>query len=413
MAPLASEPRHLLLVLNPAKRKALYNLIAEITQWMRQQRQDASTSTSSNPELTQLRNAALQHFDAWKKDTLTKLKEILAAPDDAAILDARRKRTDAIAQKRAQATASRPSDDLIDLGGPPLQENVDIPADDIDKEAVARLQALYHPIPTRLTTISYEDRTEALSAVLLLLLSTGHYPAESRVLVVYLASALELPLSPLDNEEVEIATSLVTSSSEAAKGGTGMSAEAEAQKRRQDGQAGRYWKVGLASVAGAAIIGVTGGLAAPVVAGAIGGLMGSVGLGGVASFLGIFWMNGALVGTLFGALGARMTVSPVRSLNVWRGANPRIQGEAVDKYAREVEDFAFVPVHEQPPTSQQQPPDRLRLTIGVNGWLTSEASITAPWRHLPPTTEVFALRYETSALLALGASLKNLVSSGT
>lgn len=308
MAPLASEPRHLLLVLNPAKRKALYNLITEITQWMRSQRQASPASTSASPELTQLRNAALQHFDAWKKDTLTKLKEILAAPDDAAILDARRKRTDAIAQKRAQAKASRPSDDLIDLGEP-LQGEADVTADDgIDKEAVARLQALYHPIPTRLTTISYEDRTEALSAVLLLLLSTGHYPAESRVLAVYLASALELPLSALDLEEVEIATSLVTSSSEAAKNGVGMSAEAEAQKRRQDGQAGRYWKVGLASVAGAAIIGVTGGLAAPVVAGAIGGLMGSVGLGGVASFLGIFWMNGALVGTLFGALGARMTV---------------------------------------------------------------------------------------------------------
>jgi hypothetical protein len=67
--------------------------------------------------------------------------------------------------------------------------------------------------------------------------------------------------------------------------------------------------VGFASVAGAALIGVTGGLAAPVVAGAIGGIMGSVGLGGVASFLGIFWMTGALVGTLFGAMGARMTVS--------------------------------------------------------------------------------------------------------
>jgi hypothetical protein len=56
------------------------------------------------------------------------------------------------------------------------------------------------------------------------------------------------------------------------------------------------------------VIGITGGLAAPVVAGAIGGLMGSVGLGGVASFLGVFWMNGALVGTLFGAFGAKMTV---------------------------------------------------------------------------------------------------------
>lgn len=53
-------------------------------------------------------------------------------------------------------------------------------------------------------------------------------------------------------------------------------------------------------MAGAALIGVTGGLAAPVVAGAIGGLRGTVGLGGLASFLGVFCMNGALVGTFFG-----------------------------------------------------------------------------------------------------------------
>ena len=37
--------------------------------------------------------------------------------------------------------------------------------------------------------------------------------------------------------------------------------------------------------------------------------MGGVGLGGVASFLGIFWTNGALVGALFGAYGAKMGVS--------------------------------------------------------------------------------------------------------
>ncbi|KAK1830386.1 hypothetical protein QBC39DRAFT_411613 [Podospora conica] len=396
MAPLASEPRHLLLVLNPAKRKALYDLITEITQRMRSTLQPKDFAQNSDPDLTILRNATIKHFDTWKKDVLTKLKEVLAAPDDAAILAARRKRTDTIAQKRAQAKASRASDNLIDLGEP-LQGGGDTDAHDVDKEAVANLHALFRPLPTRLTTISYEDRAETLSAVLLLLLSAGHYSGESRILAVYLASSLELPLSVLDNEEAEIATSLVKSSSEAAQkqgGGTGMSAEAEAQKRRQEGQAGRYWKVGLASVAGAAIIGVTGGLAAPVVAGAIGGLMGSVGLGGVASFLGIFWMNGALVGTLFGALGARMT------------------GEAVDRYAREVDDFAFLPVTNQPLTpGQPASPHRLRLTIGINGWLTSPTSITSPWQHLPPTTEVFALRYETGPLLALGASLNSLVSS--
>ena len=239
---------------------------------------------------------------------LSKLKEILAAPDDQKIADERRRRSDRIAAARAERPGA--GEDLIDFGGPGPGPGR-VPDGDAAAEVEA-LQRLYHPIPTRLTTIPAEDRREALCAVLLLLLSGGDYSADSRTLAVYLASALELPLAALVREETEIARSLVeTSTSEAAQQQQqeAMSADAEAQKRKQENQSSRFWKVGLASVAGAALIGVTGGLAAPVVAGAIGGLMGTVGLGGVASFLGIFWMNGALVGTLFGAFGARMTVS--------------------------------------------------------------------------------------------------------
>ncbi|KAK3388866.1 hypothetical protein B0T20DRAFT_424608 [Sordaria brevicollis] len=116
--------------------------------------------------------------------------------------------------------------------------------------------------------------------------------------------------------------------------------------------------------------------------------MGSVGLGGVASFLGVFWMNGALVGTLFGALGAQMT------------------GEIVDQYAREVEDFAFLPL-------SGRGEEKLRLTIGINGWLTeSLSSLVEPWRALSPTSSnLFALRYEVKAMLNLGNALKEMVTS--
>ncbi len=322
MAPLASEPRQLLAVLNIARRKALYSLADDITRYMRHQVEqkdpppanetggggdDASWDTwdnsrQTNPELARLLNASLAHFDTWRRDTLSKLKQVLAVPDDAKIVEERRKRAARISQQRVELPAA--GENLIDLGDP--SNSVEMAKAD-RAQAVAALQAVYHPVPTRLTGIPYEDREETLSCVLLVLLSAGTYPAESRTLAVHLASALELPLSVLDNEEIEIAMSLVETSAEASRQQS-MSAEAEAQKRKEENQASRYWKVGLASVAGAAVIGITGGLAAPVVAGAIGGIMGSVGLGGVASFLGIFWMNGALVGTLFGAFGARMTV---------------------------------------------------------------------------------------------------------
>lgn len=349
MAPSSTDPHHILVVLNAARRKALYKLACDITAYTRAQWElprdgaghaeqkpsqgpetdpltlggtpassrtpsslsatpetDASVSQRHVPptsELTELRREALAHFDEWRKGFLTKLKEILSTPDDAKILGERQKRNDEIARAKADAPAE--GEDLIDLGGQ-LAANGAGPA-----RAIKALRAVYHPIPTRLTTISLADRKEVLSAVLILLLSTGSYSAYSRAFITYLASAFELPISFLASEEREIAKTMIEALSEADKAEKAgkMSAEAEAQKRKQENQASRFWKVGLASVAGAAIIGVTGGLAAPVVAGAIGGLMGSVGLGGLASFLGIFWMNGALVGTLFGAFGARMTVS--------------------------------------------------------------------------------------------------------
>lgn len=470
MAPLSTEPRQLLVVLNAARRKAYYALVVEITAYMRtqlelpqssnsspdespartaaaanvypassrQQRQqgksdaaplfthrssDAGSASSGlrqveedaascdaqtpreqrrvppSPALIRLRRAALAHFDAWRAEVLAKLKEVVASPDDQKVLEARRKRLEVLAKRKAEEPAE--GEDLLSFGdagtagsetragGSCLPAAQQVAASSLN---VAAFQSVYHPIPTRLTTIPLDDRKEALSSMLLLLLAIGNYSAYSRALACYLASAMEIPPMFLDNEEVAIATTMVESVQKA----DAMSAEAEAQKRREEGQTSRFWKVGLASVAGAAVIGITGGLAAPVVAGAIGGLMGGVGLGGLASFLGIFWMNGALVGTIFGAFGAGMT------------------GQKVDQYAKEVEDFRFLPLKaEWGDKFKKDSPDdrRLRVTIGVNGWLKEAADVTKPWRALGDESEVFALRYEMESLLTLGSELTELVSS--
>lgn len=363
MAPSSTEPRQILVVLNPARRKALYQLVTEITAYMQSQfdtktaddddgpnlehnwppnqhkaeaapgdvtgNSDRSPAPSghaednilvspspisANSELAEVRKAAVNHFNEWRKNFLVKLKEILAKPDDAEVLDLRQKRKEKMAQVKADTPAE--GEDLLKFDNNGTTSTTTTVQPSPDADAVKALQAIYHPVPTRLTTVPIEDRKEVLSAVLILLLSTGHYSAYSRTFITYLASAFGLPLSFLNEEEAQIAKTMIEATNEAekAKQSGQMSAEAEAEKRKQQNKTSRFWKVGLASVAGAALIGVTGGLAAPVVAGAIGGIMGSVGLGGLASFLGIFWMNGALVGTLFGAFGARMTVSLLRSV---------------------------------------------------------------------------------------------------
>jgi hypothetical protein len=86
----------------------------------------------------------------------------------------------------------------------------------------------------------------------------------------------------------------------------------------------------------------------------------------------------------------------------------------VDQYAREVEDFRFLPLKEEWGKQYSRPTNegrRLRVTIGINGWLTSQDDVTKPWRVIGDESEVFALRYEMNHLLALGRSLKGMVSS--
>lgn len=247
-------------------------------------------------QIEQIQKAAMKYMQDWRASFLPNLEEIIRVEDTPKIKEERKNRQDTLNKKKLDTPEE--GENLISFG--------DVQVD--RSEDVAALQKLYHPIPTRLTTVPAQDRREALGCVLLLLLSTGKYSAHSRTMILHLASALEIPQTFVNKEEAEIAHSLMESSTADKDKKETMSAEAEAEKRRQQNKFSRFWKVGLASVAGAAVIGVTGGLAAPLVAGAIGSIMGGVGLGGVASFLGIFWMNGALVGALFGAYGAKMTV---------------------------------------------------------------------------------------------------------
>jgi hypothetical protein len=87
-----------------------------------------------------------------------------------------------------------------------------------------------------------------LNSVLLLLLSLENYVAHSRILLLYLASTLTLSVEELVKAETKVAQSLLTAAKR-------MSGDEEAQKRSEENEHARRWKVGLATAAGAAILG--------------------------------------------------------------------------------------------------------------------------------------------------------------
>ena len=384
----------------------------------------------SAPKMRELKAAALEFFDHWRISVMERVGSIVNSKQTAS------------SQIRSASAPKGATHSPTDTKIPPesLKQN-----ESPDVLAASTITELYPPVDTPLADLEEPIRILILHSTLLLLLSLEHYVAQSRVLLLYITSSLKLPLETLTSDEEKIAVGLL----EAAKH---MSGESETQKKAEENQHSRKWKVGLASVAGAAIIGVTGGLAAPLVAAGVGSVMGGLGLGATAAagYLGSVAGSTLLVGGLFGAYGGRMT------------------GQMMDNYAREVEDFAFLPARqslanidkkaneakrsdmdklskegdqksskspEKTPTIETDAQKnkatesheplsgdekhavedpklrRLRVTIGITGWLTSKEEVVTPWRVLGTSSEVFALRWELEALLTLGNSITAMVSS--
>lgn len=265
------------------------------------------------------------------------------------------------------------------------------------KTANLRFKDLFPPTKTPLTKLSMQQRTLVLHSILLLLLSLEHYVAPSRILLLNLCSSLKLPLRTFEQDEYTTAKGLLESAKE-------LTADEETKKAAEENREIRKRKVRLATAAGAAILGISGGMAAPLVAAGVGSVMGGLGLGATAAagYLGSVAGSTVLVGSLFGAYGGRMT------------------GQMMDNYAREVEDFEFLPVHSRSKTSEDEEKGaqeatehdhKLRVTICVSGWLTEKEEVVKPWRVLGTGAEVFALKYELEALLNLGNAMDGMVTS--
>jgi hypothetical protein len=330
----------------------------------------------ASAKMKALKKDALKAFDEWRKNVLQRVGQAVDSQDTAQQQ-----------LKRSESDSTRPqapqTSGRVTKEGPPRGK--------------IKFRDLFAPTKTPLTKMDMEKRTLVLHSILLLLLSLEHYIAPSRILLLNLTSSLKLPLKTFEQDEYTTAKGLLEAAKE-------MTASEEAKKRAEENKESRKWKVGLASVAGAAIIGVTGGLAAPMVAAGVASVMGGLGLGATAAagYLGSVAGSTVLVGSLFGAYGGRMT------------------GQMMDNYARDVEDFEFLPVHSGIKTSEDEKEGaeqashhdhKLRVTICISGWLTEKEEVVKPWRVLGRGAEVFALKYELEALLNLGNAMNGMVQS--
>ncbi|KAG9193356.1 hypothetical protein G6011_03391 [Alternaria panax] len=358
-------------------------------------RPSPSRERSNEYESTQtqaLRRSALTFFDKWRASVMHRICDVISVRGET-VRQAKVKRKQALEQNERQKQGIS---SLIDF------DDVDPFANTTPGQSGKTKHEHYEVIESRLLTLDEEKRVLILHCLLLLLLSLEQYSAYSRVLLLRLASSLKLEADLLGNHEQSVAQGLLATAA------SQMDAEATAKNQASNNAASRRWKVGLATVGGAVLIGVTGGLAAPLLAAGLGTVMGGLGLGVVSTYLGALAGSSVLVGSLFGAYGAKMT------------------GCVMDQYAREIQDFEFLPVQDpdRPVTQreldwadeldardpQKREKHRLRVFIGVSGWLNSPADVSKPWEVIDSgTTEPFALRFELDAMLRLGNSLNDVL----
>ncbi|XP_059771200.1 transmembrane and coiled-coil domain-containing protein 4 isoform X2 [Balaenoptera ricei] len=128
-------------------------------------------------------------------------------------------------------------------------------------------------------------------------LKDGRYDARARVLICHVTSLLRVPLEELDLLEEMFLESLKETKEEESE-----TAEASRKKKENRRKWKRYLLIGLATLGGGTVIGVTGGLAAPLVAAGAATIIGSAGAAALGSAAGI-----AVMTSLFGAAGAGLT----------------------------------------------------------------------------------------------------------
>lgn len=280
--------------------------------------------------MVELKNASLDFFDDWRDNVILRVGEAI---------NARKTAEDQSQHSKLETSTSNTEPSSAGL-------ETDEHISKIDEV----LRELYKPVKTSLRSLDQPKKILILHSMLLLMLSLEHYNAYSRTLLLYCTTSLGLSVKLLSEDEGRVAKGLLIAVKH-------MSADEETKKKAEENSTARKWKMGAAGVAGAALIGITGGLAAPFLAAGIGTVLGGIGLGATATagLLGSLAGSSVLVGGLFGAYGARMST------------------QAMEKYTRDVEDFAFIPIRES--SKDEAALHRLRVGIGISGWLRDSGDV--------------------------------------
>ncbi|KAH3680353.1 hypothetical protein WICPIJ_008312 [Wickerhamomyces pijperi] len=146
----------------------------------------------------------------------------------------------------------------------------------------------------------------------------------------------------------------------------------------------RYMYVGMATIGGALILGLSGGLLAPVIGGGIAAGLSTIGISGTAGFLA-------------GAGGTTLVTLGSTAIGARAGSKGML------KRTGEVKTFEFVPLHNN---------RRANLIVTVSGWMSGQADdVRLPFSTIDPVMgDLYSLLWEPEILKSTGQTMNILAS---
>eukprot|EP00051_Salpingoeca_urceolata_P003263 m.56488 g.56488 ORF g.56488 m.56488 type:complete len:758 (+) comp12617_c1_seq1:102-2375(+) len=230
-------------------------------------------------------------------------------------------------------------------------------------------------------------RFEVLQDALGVMVADGVYDARSREVLSVMAMLLGISSRTVAAYETLVAKTMsdlkaAVDVSGAADASASTSSDAM-DAARQSKHRSRWVKIGFGAVIGGAIIGLTGGLAAPLVAASAGALFANASVAAtLTSINGIY-----AIGTLFGVYGAAST------------------GKRMHTRVRSLREFWLL---------RNSNSSKLPVFIGIAGWVRNEGKqeeFQHPWKHVNEEFDSFALVWESKDLSNFARAIQNFLLS--
>ncbi|WFD18337.1 hypothetical protein MCAP1_000538 [Malassezia caprae] len=236
------------------------------------------------------------------------------------------------------------------------------------------LEGVTTEISDTLKTITLDIRWTVLCDLFLVLTADSVYDARSRVLLERLAECLGLTWMDVTKFEKRITDSLAIEEDVSKLDDPSITKQREQLSRHR-----RMVMMGLATLGGGLVIGLSAGLLAPVIGAGIGAALGAVGISGTSAFLG--GVGGATIITTTGTLsGATMG------------------GRGMSRRIKSVRTFEFRPLHYH---------KRVNCIITVPGFLKGpEDDPTLPYSVIDPVMgDAFSIMWEPDMMRDMGNAM--------